>query len=131
MKKVLLTIAVLFSLGAKAQMPTVRIDSPNMRIYAQIQPITLPYFTDSVSAVRLYIEFRQPIVPAWIATIWYGLYYARVIDSSTTVYEQLISDVVQIHTPGTLTGLQASAAAMIYVRDSVSYKGNKLNFEFE
>lgn len=132
MKQLLTTIAILFTLGATAQTPpTVHIDSGSYRSYAAVEPIILPYFSDSVSAVRLYIQFRQPIVPAWKATLWYGLYYPRYIDSVTVQWNELLSDVIQINTPGTLTGLQANSAAMIYIRDSVYYNGNKLDFQFQ
>lgn len=132
MKQLLTTIAIIVCLSAKGQtLPTVHIDSSNYRAYAEIEPIVLPYFSDSVSAIRLYVQFRQPIVPAWIATVWYGLYYPRYIDSVTVEWVELLSDVITINTPGTLTGMQATSAAMVYVRDYAVYRGNTFSFEFK
>lgn len=117
MKHILLTLAILLSLGAKGQTIPVHIDSSAQMWYANIDTLFFPAPPeggDFVPVTQVRISFNGS-VPGWYANLRIGFYYQEV---STGRYLEYLGYNRTVNMPsGSINPIQLAFA---YARDTFS-----------
>ncbi len=126
MKQLLFTAAIFVSLWAKGQTIPVHIDSTAQIWCANINPLPISTFSDSVSLNQVRIAFTGS-VPGWYAYLHVGMYYQQ---AATGRYLEYVGWNIQVNMPGGL--INPVQAAFAYVRDSMTVGGERIyNIEYE
>lgn len=126
MKKIFTFLATILCLNLSAQ--TFHIDSTVNQAYVNIDPIPLSVLGTDIQLTRLYINIQQ-YIPRYSVSYTWSICWSRIIDSTTTICEPLISGNVQLPITSNPTLNDATMFLFNYVQDSVRYKGQPLNIE--
>jgi hypothetical protein len=120
MKQLLTTIAILVCLSAKGQTIPAYLDSTAQVWCANIEPLPIATFSDSVNLTQVRIAFVGS-VPGWYAWLRFSMHYQQV---STGRYIEFVSWTKQVNMPA--GPINPAQAAFTYFRDSLTVDDERI-----